>query len=107
MSTLNKIINEGIICACKIEGEMVIGNFVQDEYGMFTGIAFKSLVCPRFIKEINKTFGDDLTGLYNEVTDVKVRRDDEDKIETYVSFDEGKTFYLVNILTVNGKVLVK
>lgn len=107
MSTLNKIINESIICACKIEDEMVIGNFVRDEYGSFTGIAFKSLVCPRFIEEINKTFGDDLTGSYSEVTDVKVRRDNEYNMETYVSFDEGETYHRVNILNVNGEPLVK
>lgn len=106
---LHSVIKKSVVCYMAIEGETVIGTFFNDSFGAFTGIHFRSSICPNFIKEdnaaANETEESGMTGFCAEVTDVKMRWREDNSRELYVSFDEGKTFHLVRVLTVDGCVI--
>jgi hypothetical protein len=72
-------------------------------------VHFRSSICPNFIKHDNAIFNETeesgMTGFCGEVTDVKMRWREDNSRELYVSFDEGKTFYRVRVLTVDGCVI--
>lgn len=107
MQSLNiiNLADKAAVCGIWLEGEIIIGTFVKDEYALFSGLAFKSLICPRFIKEENEKHGSDLTGFYAEVTDIKTRIENDGETKSFISFDEGKTFHLVNLLTFGGEII--
>jgi hypothetical protein len=46
-----------------------------------------------------------MTGFCAEVTDIKMRWNDDNSRELYVSFDEGKTFRCVHVLTIEGGII--
>lgn len=88
MKTLKELIDKKIICAIDLEGETVLGVFVHEPYGIYTGYAFRSLTCPRFIHEENemaKLHGSEfiMKGFYAEVVSVINCEGD-----TFVCFDE-------------------
>lgn len=75
MKTLKELIDKKIICAIDLEGETVLGVFVNEDYGIYTGYAFRSITCPRFIHEENemaKLHGSEfiMKGFYDEVKSV-------------------------------------
>jgi hypothetical protein len=104
---LHSVIKKSVVCYMSIEGETVIGTFFTDGFGAFTGVHFRSSICPNFIKQdnaaANETEESGMTGFCAEVTDVKMRW--HPNRELYVSFDEGKTFHRVWVLTVDGCVI--
>lgn len=105
---LTSIIRKSTVCYLWLEGEPVIGTFFTDGSGVFTGIHFRSSICPNFIKQdneaANETEQSGMTGFCAEVSDIQMR-DQEDERELYVSFDEGKTFHRVRVLTIDGSVI--
>ena len=108
---LISIIDKSILCSIWVEGEIVIGTFVKNRWNSLSGIAFESSICPHFIKRINKnnneTEESGMTGFYAQVTDIKVRTNDEtDENQSYISFNDGKTFHRVNILRVDGCTII-
>ena len=62
-------------------------------------IAFRSSICPEFIKVINRDSnekeGSRLTGFYGIISEINIVNE-----KVYVSFDEGKTLSLVEPLRV-------
>lgn len=106
---LYSVIRKSTVCYLFLEGEPVIGTFFADSSGIFTGIHFRSSICPNFIKQDNETAGETeqsgMTGFCSEVTDIKMRWLDDNSHKLFVSFDEGKTFHLVRVLTVDGCVI--
>ena len=106
---LHSVIKKSVVCYMAIEGETVIGTFFNDSFGAFTGIHFRSSICPNFIKEDNAAAGESeesgMTGFCAEVTDIKMRWNEDNSRELYVSFDEGKTFRRVRVLTIEGGII--
>lgn len=106
---LQSIIRKSTVCYLWLEGEPVIGTFFTDGSGVFTGIHFRSSICPNFIKEdnaaSNETEQTGMTGFCAEVTDIQSRWLDYDNLQLGVSFDEGKTFHRVRVLTVDGSII--
>ena len=106
---LYSVIRKSTVCYLFLEGEPVIGTFFADSSGAFTGVHFRSSICPNFIKHdnaaANETEESGMTGFCAEVTDVKMRWREDNSRELYVSFDEGKTFHFVRVLTVDGCVI--
>ena len=106
---LHSVIKKSVVCYMSIEGETVIGTFFNDSYGAFTGISFRSSICPNFIKEDNARAGETeesgMTGFCAEVTDIKMRWLEDNSHELYISFDEGKIFRRVHVLTVEGGII--
>ena len=84
MTTLKNYITLHQLVRINLEGEYVYGIFVEDVF-VPTKIAFKSVICPEFIKRDNAISGDDeedgMTGFYCEVDSV-LRRDDN----LYIAF---------------------
>ena len=105
---LTSIIRKSTVCYLWLEGEPVIGTFFTDGSGIFTGIHFRSSICPNFIKQdneaANETEQSGMTGFCAEVSDIQMR-EQEDERELCVSFDEGKTFHRVCVLTVDGSII--
>ena len=101
---LYSVIRNSTVCYLWLKGEPVIGTFFTDDTGMFTGIHFRSSICPNFIKQdnkrSNKTEESGMTGFCAEVTDVKMRKRDDGDNDLLISFDEGNTLHLVCVLTV-------
>lgn len=95
----NIIIDERTLFAAVIESEVVIGRFVIDEISDEDYIAFRSSICPEFIKVINRDSnekeGSGLTGFYGIISEINIVNE-----KVYVSFDEGKTLSLVEPLRV-------
>lgn len=88
MKSIKELIDEKIICAIDLEGETVLGVFVHEPYGIYTGYAFRSITCPRFILEENKMTKLDgyefiMKGFYAEVVFVINYEND-----IFVCFDE-------------------
>lgn len=106
---LQSIIRKSTVCYLWLEGEPVIGTFFIDDFGAFTGIGFHSSICPNFVKEdnakLNETEESGMTGFAAEVTDIQMRWREDNSRELYVSFDEGKSFHRVWVLTVGGCVI--
>lgn len=106
---LYSVIRKSTVCYLWLEGEPVIGTFFADNFGAFTGINFRSSICPNFIKQDNETANETeqsgMTGFCAEVTDIQMRWREDDSCELCVSFDEGKTFHRVRVLTVDGCVI--
>ena len=106
---LQTIIRKSTVCYLWLEGEPVIGTFFADNFGVFTGVHFRSSICPNFIKEenaaANETEKSGMTGYCCEVTDIQTHWRDDNNIELSVSFDEGKTFHRVRVLTVDGTAI--
>lgn len=106
---LYSVIRKSTVCYLWLEGEPVIGTFFADNSGVFTGVHFRSSICPNFIKEDNAAFNETeqsgMTGFCCEVTDIQTRWRDYNNTELSVSFDEGKTFHRVWVLTVDGCVI--
>jgi hypothetical protein len=106
---LQSIIRKSTVCYLWLEGEPVIGTFFIDDFGAFTGIGFRSSICPNFVKEdnakLNETEESGMTGFCAEVTDVKMRWNEDNSRSLYVSFDEGKSFRRVWVLTVDGCII--
>lgn len=106
---LYSVIRKSTVCYLFLEGEPVIGTFFADGSGVFTGIYFRSSICPNFIKQdnerSNETEQSGMTGFCAEVTDIKMRWRDDNSRELFISFDEGKTFHRVHVLTVDGCVI--
>jgi hypothetical protein len=84
MTTLKKYITLHQLVRINLEGEYVYGIFVEDVF-VPTKIAFKSVICPDFIKKDNAISGDDeesgMTGFYCEIDSV-LHRDDN----LYIAF---------------------
>lgn len=104
--TLIDVLQKATVCSIWMEGEVVLGTFIKEPMSpLFTGIGFRSSICPRFIKQINAASGESeesgLTGFYAEVTDVKAT----EGRNLFVSFDEGKTYHRVRVLTVEGTII--
>ena len=103
------IIRKSAVCYLTLEGETVIGTFFNDGFGAFTGVHFRSSICPNFIKEdnaaANETEESGMTGFCAEVTDIQTRWREDDSRELFVSFDEGKTFHRVRVLTIEGGII--
>jgi hypothetical protein len=106
---LYSVIRKSTVCYLWLEGEPVIGTFFADSSGAFTGVHFRSSICPNFIKQdnaaANETEESGMTGFCAEVTDVKMRWNEDNSRSLYVSFDEGKSFRRVWVLTVDGCVI--
>lgn len=106
---LHSIIKKSVVCYMSIEGETVIGTFFADSFGAFTGIHFRSSICPNFIKQDNAAAGETeesgMTGFCAEITDIQMRWREDNSRELYVSFDEGKIFRRVHVLTVEGGII--
>lgn len=106
---LHNIIKKSVVCYMSLEGETVIGTFFADGFGAFTGIHFRSSICPNFIKEdnaaANETEKSGMTGFCAEVTDIQTRWREDDSRELFVSFDEGKVFHRVHVLTIEGGII--
>ena len=106
---LYAVIRKSTVCYLWLEGEPVIGTFFADNSGGFTGVYFRSSICPKFIKRdnarSNKTEESGMTGFCAEVTDIKTRRQDDNSHKLLISFDEGKTLHLVYVLTVDGSII--
>jgi hypothetical protein len=106
---LYSVVRKSTVCYLWMEGEPVIGTFFADSSGAFTGVHFRSSICPNFIKHdndaANETEESGMTGFCAEVTDVKMRWNEDNSRKLFVSFDEGKTFHLVRVLTVDGTVI--
>lgn len=106
---LYSVIRKSTVCYLWLEGEPVIGTFFADNSGAFTGIHFRSSICPKFIKHDNEAGGETeqsgMTGFCAEVTDIKMRWLEDNSRKLFISFDEGKTFHLVRVLTVDGCVI--
>ena len=106
---LQSIIRKSTVCYLWLEGEPVIGTFFTDSFGAFTGINFRSSICPNFIKQdnarSNETEESGMTGFCAEVTDIQTRWREDNSRELCVSFDEGKTFHRVRVLTVDGSII--
>lgn len=106
---LQSIIRKSTVCYIWLEGEPVIGTFFVDGFGAFTGINFRSSICPNFIKEdnvkMNETEESGMMGFAAEVTDIQTRWREDNSRELCVSFDEGKTFHRVRVLTVDGSII--
>lgn len=106
---LYSVIRKSTVCYLWLEGEPVIGTFFADSSGVFTGVHFRSSICPNFIKEdneaANETEQSGMTGFCAEVTDIQMRWREDNSRELCVSFDEGKTFHRVRVLTVDGCVI--
>ena len=79
MTTLTIYITLHPLVRIKLEGEYVYGLFVEDDY-VPTKIAFKSVICPDFIRRDNMISGDSeeeaMTGFYCEVDSVLYRGSD-------------------------------
>lgn len=79
MTTLKKYIALHQLVRIKLEGEYVYGLFVEDVFAP-SKVAFKSVICPDFIRRDNAISGDDeesgMTGFYCEVESVLYRNDD-------------------------------
>lgn len=105
----NNILKKSIVCYLWIEGEPVIGTFVSDDYAGGSGIAFKSSICPNFIKQENAMFNETeksgMTGFYSIISDFKIVEEPSGANKLLVSFDEGKTWHRVSVLTVEGVTL--
>lgn len=95
----NIAIDERTLFATVIESEVVIGRFVTDEISSEDYIAFRSSICPEFVKVINRNSneeeGNGLTGFYGIVSEFHIVNEN-----VYISFDEGKTLSLVKPLRV-------
>lgn len=106
---LYSVIRNSTVCYLWLEGEPVIGTFFTYGTSMFTGIHFRSSICPNFIKQDNKrnnkTEESGMTGFCAEVTDVKMRKRDDGGNDLLISFDEGNTLHLVYVLTVEGRLI--
>jgi hypothetical protein len=106
---LHSVIKKSVVCYMSIEGETVIGTFFTDGFGAFTGVHFRSSICPNFIKQdnaaANETEESGMTGFCAEVTDIKMRWNEDNSRELYVSFDEGKIFRRVHVLTIEGGII--
>lgn len=106
---LHSIIKKSVVCYMSLEGETVIGTFFADNSGVFTGVHFRSSICPNFIKEDNAAFNETeksgMTGFCCEVTDIQTHWRDYNNTELSVSFDEGKTFHRVHVLTIEGGII--
>lgn len=88
MKSIKELIEKKIICAIDLEGETVLGVFVHEPYGIYTGYAFRSITCPRFVLEENKMaklrgYEFLMKGFYAEVVSVINCEND-----TFVCFDE-------------------
>lgn len=96
MNEASKMINEFAtdhrLCIIKLEHENVIGEFFKDESGCYTAVMFRSIICPKFIDETNKQFGENrengLSGFCAEVVDSISDGDD-----VMVSFDDECSDY--------------
>ena len=106
---LYAVIRKSTVCYLWLKGEPVIGTFFADNLGVFTGVYFRSSICPNFIKQDNErrneTEESGMTGFCAEVTDVKTRWRDDNSHDLLISFDEGKTLHLVHVLTVEGSII--
>jgi hypothetical protein len=106
---LQSIIRKSTVCYLWVEGEPVIGTFFADSSGLFTGIHFRSSICPNFIKEDNAAAGETeesgMTGFCAELTHIQMWQRKDNSIDLCVSFDEGKTFHSVHVLTVDGRII--
>lgn len=99
----NIAIDERNLFTTVIESEVVIGRFVINEIGDDDEIAFRSSICPEFIKASNRIFhekGDGLTGFYGIVDEFHIINE-----KVYVSFDEGATFSCVEPLHLFNRYL--
>lgn len=74
---LTSIIRKSTVCYLWLEGEPVIGTFFIDGSGVFTGIHFRSSICPNFIKQdneaANETEQSGMTGFCAEVSNIQTR----------------------------------
>lgn len=79
MTTLKNYIALHQLVCINLEGENVYGIFVEDDF-VPSKIAFKSVICPDFIRRDNAIAGDSeeegMTGFYCEVDYVLHRGDD-------------------------------
>ena len=99
----NIAIDERNLFTTVIESEVVIGRFVINEIGDDDEIAFRSSICPEFIKASNRAFheeGDGLTGFYGIVDEFHIINE-----KVYVSFDEGTTLSCVEPLYLFNRYL--
>lgn len=106
----NNILKKSIVCYLWMEGEPVIGTFVNDNHAGGSGIAFKSSICPNFIKQenamFNETEGSGMTGFYSIISDLKIVKEPSGANKLLVSFDEGKVWHRVSVLTIEGRTLM-
>jgi hypothetical protein len=90
--TLKEFAADGRLCIIRIENENVIGEFFTDEYSGWTGVVFRSSICPKFIDEDNAVAGETretgMTGFAGEVKAVAIDGDD-----LLVAFDEECIIY--------------
>ena len=85
---IKRLTNEGSLCVIRLNDENVIGEFMRDEYGSFSGYMFRSSICPQFVKHDNEIHGGDATGYACEV--MALSNDGDDLL---VSFEEGAATY--------------
>lgn len=95
---ITRLVDESVVVVLYLENEPVLGKFVKEKHGEYTGIAFKSIICPRFIKR-GKDAG--VTGFYCEISDIKTRYND-----VFISFDHGEKFTAVIIPTFYGEFII-
>lgn len=90
--TLKEFAADGRLCIIRIENENVIGEFFVEDHTSYTGIMFRSSICPKFIDEDNAVFGETretgMTGFAGEVKAVAIDGDD-----LLVAFDEECSIY--------------
>lgn len=90
--TLKEFAADGRLCIIRIENENVIGEFFTDNYSSYTGIVFRSSICPKFIDEDNAVFNETresgMTGFAGEIKAVAIDGDD-----LLVAFDEECSVY--------------
>ena len=85
---LKRLTNEASLCVIRLNGENVIGEFLRDEYGSYSGYMFRSSICPQFVKHDNEIHGGDATGYACEV--MALSNDGDDLL---VSFEEEAATY--------------
>lgn len=106
---LYSVIRKSTVCYLWLEDEPVFGTFFADNCGAFTGIHFRSSICPNFIKHANEIANETeqtgMTGFCAEVTDIQMRWREDDSRELCISFDEGKTMHRVHVLMVDGCII--
>lgn len=89
---LKEFAADGRLCIIRTENENVIGEFFVDNYSSYTGVAFRSSICPKFIDEANtisgKTRESGMSGFASEIKAVAIDGDD-----LLVAFDDECSVY--------------
>ena len=103
MTTLKKYIVTSQLVRINLEGEDVYGIFVEENFTSKSRIAFKSVICPDFIKRDNAICGDDeesgMTGFYCEIDSVIQRGDD-----LYIAFPPIRREIFFHYVEVIGNI---